>query len=228
MKTDENYVKDLEDTISKFMSPLKDIPYSVVIKILSGFTIIPFNREDVLDKNLKKLTIGIKNAMNAAYLQGISTNRPNEVGNHIEPFVRQALNALGLVASIPKTRKGKFQSAGYPDIEIRERDGRVTYLECKTYNLNSRESSFRAFYLQPSESIKITSNARHLLVGFEIEVSKRKDRVVYVPVGWELYTLEKLRVQVKHEFNANNLQIYLQDSILAKGVMSDRILDSHN
>ena len=124
---------------------------------------------------------------------------------------------LILVANIPKTQKGKFQSAGYPDIEIKEKNGRLTYLECKTYNLKSKDSSFRAFYLQPSQSIKIISNARHLLVGFEMEQSKRNDRDVYVPVGWELYTLEKLKVQVKYEFNANNIQIYLQDSLLAKG-----------
>ena len=93
MEIDENYVKDLEDTISKFMSPLKNIPFSIVIKVLSGFSIIPFDRNDNSDKILlKKLIEGINNAMKTAYLQGISTSRPNEVGNHIEPFVRNALN----------------------------------------------------------------------------------------------------------------------------------------
>ena len=93
----------------------------------------------------------------------------------------------------------------------------MTYLECKTYNLKSEDSSFRAFYLQPSEDVKITADARHLLVGFEIKPAKRDGHDAFVPVRWRLYTLENLRVQVKHEFNASNQDIYQENSLLASG-----------
>lgn len=76
----------------------------------------------------------------------IQSPRPNEVGNHIEPFVKDALNSLGMKAEIPLTSNGKHQSAGYPDVFIQDVDNRITYLECKTYNQKSIGSSFRAFY----------------------------------------------------------------------------------
>ncbi|MBI5228684.1 hypothetical protein HY991_01130 [Candidatus Micrarchaeota archaeon] len=123
---DEKYVKELEETISRFMAPLKNIPFPIVIKAISGFSVIPFNQNDQSDKALlEKLVKAMKNATKTANQTGIFTNRPNEVGNHIEPFVRQALNDLGLSASTPFTTSGKHKAAGYPDIEIKEPDGRL-------------------------------------------------------------------------------------------------------
>jgi hypothetical protein len=215
---DGQYVKNLEETISKFMAPLKDIPFPIVIRVISGFSIVPFKKSNKADKALlEKLIKAMRKATKTANKTGIFTDRPNEVGNHIEPFVRDALNELGMKATIPLTKSGKHKAAGYPDIEILDTDGRITYLECKTYNLKSEDSSFRAFYLQPSEDVKITANARHLLVGFEIKVETRKGRKAYAPVRWRVYTLDKLKVQVKHEFNASNNDIYQDAALLAQG-----------
>jgi hypothetical protein len=215
---DEKYVKDLEETISKFMAPLKDIPFPIVIKAISGFSIVPFNPDVKADRILlEKLIRAMKKATKSANQTGIFANRPNEVGNHIEPFVRDALNEIGMKATIPTTSHGKHKSAGYPDIELHDTDNRVTYLECKTYNRKSEDSPFRAFYLQPSKDFKVTADARHLLVGFEIRVEERNGKKAYVPIHWRLYTLDNLRVQVKHEFNASNKDIYQNDSLLAEG-----------
>jgi hypothetical protein len=217
MQKNEEYIKELEATISKFLSPLKDIPFTIVIKTLTGFDVLPFNKKDPSDARLlEKLRIGITNATKAAYKEGIYTSRPNEVGNHIEPFVRKALNGIEVSATIPKTKKGIHRSAGYPDIEINYKD-KISYIECKTYNAKSEDSSFRAFYLQPSEDSKITSDAKHLLVGFEIQSTERHGREAYVPTRWRLYSLHGLRVQVKHEFNASNMKIYDVKYLLAEG-----------
>lgn len=216
--TDEKYVRDLKETISKFMAPLKNVPFPIVINAISGYSVVPFNKDDTADEILlEKLVKAMKKATKAANRTGIFANRPNEVGNYIEPFVRNALNELGIKATIPTTTSGKHKAAGYPDIELRDSDGRTTYLECKTYNLKSENSSFRAFYFQPSEEFKITADARHLLVGFEIKVEKRNGRKAFVPIRWRLYTLDDLRVQVKHEFNASNKDIYRDKALLAKG-----------
>jgi len=83
------------------------------------------------------MNIAVKNA----YKVGLSMTRPNEVGNHIEPFVKDALNSVEMEAGIPLTSNGKHQSAGYPDIFIKDKDGRITYLECKTYKINFCGSS---------------------------------------------------------------------------------------
>lgn len=218
MAIDENYVKELEQTISKLLAPLKDIPFPIVIKAISGYSVVPFYKTNSSDNALlSKLATAMQKAIKTANEEGIFTDRPNEVGNNIEPFVRDALNEIGLVATTPITTSGKHKASGYPDVEIREKSGRVTYLECKTYNPKSEESSFRAFYLQPSENFKITADARHLLVGFEIATAKRQRKQAYVPVRWRLYTLHNLRVQVKHEFNASNKDIYQEEALLAEG-----------
>jgi len=37
------------------------------------------------------------------------------------------------------------------------------------------------------------------------------------PIHWKLYTLEKMLVQVKHEFNASNKGMYQPEALLAEG-----------
>jgi len=219
---DEQYVKDLEETLRKYTAPMRDIPFTVVINVLSGFRIIKFDPDkNVADQALlEKLVKALGKATKTANQVGIFADRPNEVGNYIEPFVRDALNESGLKAAVPTTKSGKHKAAGYPDVEIKDTDGRVTYLECKTYNLKSEDSAFRAFYLQPSEEFKITAEARHLLVGFEIKIEKRNGKSAYVPVHWRLYALDNLRVQLKHEFNASNEDIYKKLVPLAEGSLN--------
>jgi len=214
----EEYIQQLEKSLASFLKPVKDIPFSVAIKVISGHEVVPFNIEDQADKLLlSKLSEGINKATKVAYQVGIFTSRPNEVGNHIEPFVREALNGIGIKAEVPLTSNGKHQSAGYPDISIKDSGGRITYLECKTYNKKSIDSSFRAFYFQPSDNSKITSDARHLMVSFEITREERGGKSAFVPIHWKLFTLEKMLVQVKHEFNASNKAMYTPDSLLAEG-----------
>ena len=215
---DNDYIKQLEETISKFLKPLKDIPFPIAIKAISGHKVLAFDKNSQKDKELlSRLTMAMDIAVKNAYKDGIPTARPNEVGNHIEPFVRDALNSIDVKAEIPLTSNGKHQSAGYPDVFIKDVDGRITYLECKTYSQKSIGSSFRAFYFQPSESPKIVHDARHLMVSFKIIREKRNGNLVFVPVHWKLYTLEKMLVQVKHEFNASNKGIYKPEALLAEG-----------
>jgi hypothetical protein len=219
------YIKQLEETISKFLKPLKDIPFPIAVKAISGHDVLSFDKTSRADKELlERLTKAMDIAVKNAYQIGISTARANEVGNHIEPFVKDALNSVLMKASIPLTSNGKHQSAGYPDIFIKDIDDRVTYLECKTYNKKSINSSFRAFYFQPSKSSKITHDARHLMVGFEINKEKRNGQSVFVPIHWKLYTLEKMLLQVKHEFNTSNQIMYKSESLLAEGSIGSKNL----
>jgi len=55
------------------------------------------------------------------------------------------------------------------------------------------------------------------MVGFEISKEKRNGESVFVPIHWKLYTLEKMLVQIKHEFNASNKGMYRQEALLAEG-----------
>lgn len=189
-----------------------------MIKAISGREVLDFDKSDARDAHLlERLRAGLDAALLAAHRDGIRAKRANEVGNYIEPFVKDALNACGLAADIPLNSAGKRQTVGYPDLMIEESDGRVTYLECKTYNAKSVDSSMRAFYFQASKNFKFHHDARHLMVSFEIQPDTRDGERVFAPVRWRLYTLEKLLVQIKHEFNASNKDMYRPESLLAEG-----------
>lgn len=115
--------------------PLKNIPFSLVIEGLSGYKVLPFdknNKQDILVlKNLKIIANEAGVAMNK---NGILSRRVNEVGNYIESFVRVALSNVYAKAGIPITRSGKKKSTGYPDLLFYDEFGRGHYLECKTFN----------------------------------------------------------------------------------------------
>lgn len=106
---DENYVRKLENVIKQMLQPLKDIPFNLVIEAMTGKKVISFDfsnqdHKEVLEL-LKKAAINAGKEINKT---GILRPRPNEVGNDIEPYVRRALNDLGLNADIPI---GRLQEA---------------------------------------------------------------------------------------------------------------------
>ena len=199
MSNSEEYIKQLEETIRRFLEPIKDIHYNIAIRSLTGCRVLEFDRNDKKNKKLlNKLKEAAQISLKTAYRKGIKTKRPNEAGNQIEPFVINSLNKVGLKAEKPKSRKGKIKIAGYPDIEISDEYGRTIYLECKTYSALTKGQSFRTFYFSPSKDPKITKDAFHLLLSFELSQRKRKKGPIFVPVSWQLYTLENLKVQIRY------------------------------
>ncbi len=119
---------------------------------------------------------------------------------------------LVLFGNKPKAKSGRKKASGYPDIKISYKD-KVIYLDCKTYSSKTKEQTFRTFYFSPSDDPKITEDAFHFLLSYELKQTGR----IFVPVSWQLYTLENLRVQVKHEFNASNKDIYKKEFLLLQG-----------
>ena len=108
MDEQERYIKELEQTISRFLKPLKNIPFKIAIKAMSGCKVIPFNKDDPKDQRLlKDLVEATKIAAKDAKQRGIFTRRANEVGNHIEPFMIEALNNIGLKSDRPVTKEGR-------------------------------------------------------------------------------------------------------------------------
>ncbi|MBI5562032.1 MAG: hypothetical protein HY894_04150 [Deltaproteobacteria bacterium] len=146
----DEYTKKLEAVIRQMLMPLKDVPLKLVIEVIAGCRIIPFDRSNGADIRL------LENLKKTAAMTGLEFNkldvarpRPNEIGNDIEPFVMDALNELGCKAAAPLTANGKKKSAGYPDIEFADDSGRTNYLECKTFNIENIETTQRSFYLSP-------------------------------------------------------------------------------
>ena len=221
MKNQYEYIEQLEQTISKFMKPLKGIPFPIAIKVVFGQKVLEPDIEDKKDKELIDDLSKIANtAGRNAKKNGIFRSRPNEVGNDMEPYVREALRGIGIVADIPKRRDGKKQAAGYPDIYFEDRFGRHVYLECKTYNKKNIGTTFRAFYFSPppeKSKSKVIYDAYHLIVAYEIEETRREGRRCYIPIAWKVVSLYSTEIGVKHEFNANNKDLYKEKAILAEG-----------
>lgn len=203
------------------IKPLKDIPLNLVIESLTNHKIIPFNPNDENDKEiLSDLTKAAQIAGSNINRNGIARKRPNEVGNDIEPFVKQALITLGYKASTPITTEGKRKATGYPDIEFIDKFGRKSYLECKTYNIETISTTLRAFYMSPSKESKITTDAHHLVISFEIYVDGRVgNKNIYRCKKWKILSIEDLSVDVKYEFNSDNRRLYSTEMILAEGAL---------
>ena len=146
--------------------------------------------------------------------------RANEAGNHMEAFVKAALNDAGLAAHTPLTTAGKAQEAGYPDVEIL--GDPPCYLELKTYSATTANTTQRSFYFSPSANPKVTHDAPHLLLGYQLERTERDGRTAFVPVHWKLISLQDLEVDLKFEFNQSNRGLYGKEA--AKALLGEQEL----
>ncbi len=63
MNDPEEYIKQLETIISKFLEPIKEIPYSIAIKVLTVCEVLHF---DLSDKNNQELLELLKTAAQKA------------------------------------------------------------------------------------------------------------------------------------------------------------------
>lgn len=200
------YVAQLESVVRQMLTPLKGVPFNLVIEAMTGYKVIDFNacssqHQKILGFLVEAGQRSVK-AINEA--GGIASDRPNEVGNRIELHVKNALNANPVIhAQTPVTVSGKRKSSGYPDIEARI-DGQTIYLECKTFNHKNANTTQRSFYFSPSNECKVTCDALHFLLAFEMQAEGKR----YKANGFKLLSLEKLSLDVKYEFNSDNRRVY--------------------
>jgi len=215
----KKYTRKLENVIKQMLRPLKDIPFNLVIESISGNKVIPFSQRNKKDiELLKNLIKAAKKSAEEINKKGIKRPRPNEVGNDIELFVKKTLNKIGYRADVPTTQRGKKKSTGYPDIEFIDKHGRTNYLECKTYNVKNIATTQRSFYLSPSDDFKITRDAHHLVISFEIYVFGRQNKDnIYKCKSWKIIDITELSVDVKYEFQSDNNRLYSKELILAEG-----------
>ena len=197
----------LVTTLGELTKPEKQIPFKTVIEATTHFHVLDFDTNNPAHVGLqKKLLQAAALAGERAAKEGIETARANEAGNHLEPFVRAALRETGLAARVPVNTTGTAQATGYPDVEIT--GPTPCYLELKTYNAATANTTMRTFYYSPSEHPKITRDALHFLLAYQLEKSTRAGQTTFVPVHWKLLTLENLAVDLKFEFNQSNRGLY--------------------
>jgi hypothetical protein len=116
------------------------VEFPLVVKLSTGYDVIPINVSDELDKKFLEILNGILRKFlktSASTRQRYQGNRINEVGRRIEEIIVNEMNKLPLSVK----RLGK---TGYPDIEISYKD-LISYLEMKTSSVREK-SGFRYFY----------------------------------------------------------------------------------
>lgn len=124
----------------------------------------------------------------------IFPGRPNEFGNYMEEVLRKTSTKF----SKPTKSNGKKQSTGYPDLKFNS-SSLLVYTEVKTLAENSEDSDMRSFYLSSFD--KITSDAVHIVVGFEHNNKVLTGKYHIVDMVDKILT-------VKVEYACSNKQLY--------------------
>jgi hypothetical protein len=207
--SNNEYTKRLENVIKQMLQPLKDIPFNLVIESMTGKKVISFDfAKSDHQKILSLLKQAALNAGKEINKTGILRSRPNEVGNDIEPYVRNALNLLDINADIPIGPSGHKKSTGYPDILFWFNENPY-YLECKTYNIKNIKTTQRSFYLSPSDEFKVIYDAPHFIISFEIYVAgEQGNKHIYKCKHYKILSIESLSLDIKYEFNSDNKRMY--------------------
>lgn len=217
---DKERLKVLEQALAQMLKPVKGIPFSVIVKSLAQRQVIQIDKADAADiELLKRLEKAIQFCAAELKANPIKRPRPNEVGNDVEAYVMRALPQAGLTAARPTSQAGLGKSTGYPDILVRDKENRATCLECKIFAPGSADTTMRSFYLSPSESFKVSIDARHLLLAFGMHASPipGSRESTYVPKSYKLIDLHDLLCDVKYEFNSDNRRLYAPSMMLLQG-----------
>ena len=208
-------------TLAELGSGAKKIPFKEVIFATTHHRVLDFDTNNPAHVALhKNISTAARAAAAKARAAGFAAARANEAGNHIEAFVKTALNQTGLAARTPVTTGGDAQNTGYPDVEIQSDP--PCYLELKTYNAATADTTQRSFYYSPSTHPKVTRDALHFLLAYQLEKSEHDGKTVFIPVHWKLLTLQDLQVDLKFEFNQSNRGLYGKEAgpaLLAEGAV---------
>ena len=117
--------------------------------------------------------------------------RINEAGNYMETI----LDKIDSNIIKPKNNNNKYQTAGYPDRELKDK----AYIEVKLSNINNLKSTQRTFYT--SSMNKITKELPHILICFIHKNGKLIDKAKVV-------CLYELMLDLKCEWWASNKKLY--------------------
>ena len=194
--------------ISQMRAPMRSVPLDVVVEALTGHKVLHFNPDNPNHAEVLKRLNAAATAVAAKIKAegGINSKRVNEVGNVIEDYVRAAMTAQGMPATVPTGEKsGKARVTGYPDVAFTF-NGEHFYLDCKTHDKKNAASTMRTFYLSPSDDPKISCDAVHFILSFETSRAGGSDS--YQLVRYKIVSLEKLSLDLKYEFNSDNRRLY--------------------
>lgn len=191
----------------KFFGEVGYISFSDLVKATTNYSVLKLDLTHNDDDKI--LYDQIVHSANDVIKYGFKTrhrfqgNRINDIGNAIEEVFVQELRKTKFIPEL-------LSKSGYPDMKITDQSGRVTYLESKAIS-KGWDSTFRSFYYLDGK--KITSDARHLLIAWDLVEESPK---YWQIKGWRLLDLFNLKVKPKLEFNASNKDLYQNDLVIAE------------
>ena len=197
-----------------FLRPMERLPFPVVVEAMTECEIFPMTKS----AQDRALLSALAAACTATVAESVGVpyraNRPNDVSVQVEEKLQAHLESAGVLVETPRPAGGRGGGGGYPD-RLLWRDGRPSYLEVKvSREENIGKGSARNFFYQPTLNPKIVHSARHLLAGFAIRERSEK---LWILTEWKIADLFHLRVKLKPEYNADNLEIYRDELILLEG-----------
>jgi hypothetical protein len=185
--------------------------FATVAEACSGKKVLPLDSGDPAHQ---RVSAAIEKALTTTLTKLSRDDSPvrqlrriNEASKFFEDGLLEEINKMpGLRCDVPPNRAGKLQRSGYPDLRVVDQEsGLVFYLDPKLVEQASAASTFRTFYFEPkNETLKITDDAVHLLVGIEHDGIDGGWNFR----GWRLVDLSALRVRLKAEFQASNADLY--------------------
>lgn len=218
----ENYERIIKEILGAFSK----LEFHIVVEATIHKRIIPIDKNDERDRLLLEDIHTIVNDFAIQYNQRPITFslykslvkppnpksfRNNEVGvfadKIIPSFFDKNKGKLKIVTAF-----ARLQLMGYPDEEITDRYGRVTYLEVKATSRRDVGSP-RDFFFSPLKNSKkkIRADGHHLLLCFDTLELREKEFIIK---GWCLIDLFNIKVSMKPEFNTDNLELYRKENIL--------------
>jgi hypothetical protein len=142
------------------------------------------------------------------YVKSHFVGRSNELSNWMEGEVaKELIKIKGFEIKKPVRITGGMLSSAYPDLYVTTKSERF-YLEIKVFQNKTSNSSLRTFYYKPSDNSKVTVSCPHILLAFEVESLKGNNESPFVIKDFKMIDLYDLKVRLKPEFNASNIELY--------------------
>lgn len=204
----------LKEAAKIFLKPMERLPFPVVVEAMTGKQILPIINRSEDKKLLESLSAACIAVVADSQNNIIPANRPNDVSVQVESRLEQCLTTLAQIkVERPRAIEGR-SPGGYPD-RLLWYAAEPTYLEVKvSREQNIEQGSARNFFYKPAAHSKILHAARHLLTGFAInEIAAKRWKLT----KWKIVDLWFLRVKLKPEYNADNLEIYRDEAVLMEG-----------
>lgn len=209
----------LAEAVRTFRQLPKGISVPQIISAVTDHAVVPLEDSEADRKLLAQIAEACADLIVQSSKVPIITSRLNELGNAVEEPMLDACVRAGLKASWPLRANGVAARTGYPDIAINIDSERPTYLEAKVIGAGSEGSSFRSFYLSPSDNPKICADARHILVAFTHvrEKDTAEGMESYSLKSYKIVDLAKVFGKIKFEYQASNKDMYIGDAVVARG-----------